>query len=211
MSASTGLALAAALLESGDAARAVDVLVGPAGGDELPLVPGAWRANWLELLTRCWLALGRRGEAARAAAGAQAAAAGGAPLARSMADRAAAAVALDSGDPVSAARLALASAAAADEVGVPIEAALSRTLAGRALAHADQTSLAVAELERAAAELHGCGAVRYRDQAESELRQLGHRVHRRTRPGKADGSRPRVAYRAGASGGNAGRRPQDKS
>ena len=45
-----------------------------------------------------------------------------------------------------------------------------------------------AEMERAAAELHGCGAVRYRDQAESELRQLGRRVHRRTRPGKADGS-----------------------
>ena len=188
MSASTGLALAAALLESGDAARAVDVLVGPAGGDELPLVPGAWRANWLELLTRCWLALGRRGEAARAAAGAEAAAAGGRHLARSLADRAAAAVVLDSGDAVSGARLALASAAAADEVGVPIEAALSRTLAGRALARADQTGLALAELERAAAELHACGAVRYRDQAERELRQLGHRVHRRTRPGKADGS-----------------------
>ena len=188
MSASVGLALAAALLESGDAARAVDVLVGPAGGDELPLVPRAWRANWLELLTRCWLALGRRGEAARAAAGAQAAAAGGRPLARSLADRAAAAVALHSGDPVSAVRLALASAAGAEEVAVPVEAALSRTLAGRALAQAGQPDAAAAQLERAAAAFDSVGALRYRAEAEREMRQLGHRVHRRTRPGKADGS-----------------------
>jgi DNA-binding CsgD family transcriptional regulator len=108
-------------------------------------------------------------------------------MARSLADRASAAVALDSGETVSAAGLALASASAADEVGVPIEAALSRLLAGRALARAGQMSRAVAEFERAADELHACGAVRSRDQAESELRRLGHRVHRRTLPGKADG------------------------
>ena len=34
-----------------------------------------------------------------------------------------------------------------------------------------------------------CGALRYRDEAERELRKLGHRIHRRTRPGKADGDR----------------------
>ena len=44
----------------------------------------------------------------------------------------------------------------------------------------------LAELERAAAAFDRCGALRYRDEAERELRKLGHRVHRRTRPGKAD-------------------------
>ncbi len=32
------------------------------------------------------------------------------------------------------------------------------------------------------------GALRYRDEAERELRKLGHRIHRRTRPGKHDGT-----------------------
>jgi DNA-binding NarL/FixJ family response regulator len=39
----------------------------------------------------------------------------------------------------------------------------------------------------AAAQLHACDALKYRDAAEQELRRLGHRVHRRTRSGKADG------------------------
>ena len=33
-----------------------------------------------------------------------------------------------------------------------------------------------------------CGATRYRDAAERELRRLGQHIHRRTRPGKADGT-----------------------
>jgi DNA-binding NarL/FixJ family response regulator len=41
-------------------------------------------------------------------------------------------------------------------------------------------------LRRAAAELHARGALRYRAAAERELRSLGHRVHRRTRPGQSD-------------------------
>jgi DNA-binding NarL/FixJ family response regulator/tetratricopeptide (TPR) repeat protein len=187
MSASAGLALAAALLESGDPARAVDVLVEPSGGEELTLIPGAWKTNWLELLTRCWLALDRLEEAKRSAARAEAcAAARGLRLAVGMADRAAAAVAFEAGDPDLAAKRALASAEAADEVGVPIEAALSRTLAGRAFARAGRLEPATAELKRAAAQFDAYGAVRYRDQAEQELRSLGHQIHRRSRPGKAD-------------------------
>ena len=63
-----GLGLAAALLPSGDPAGAIEVLVGAAGGDELPLIPGGWRAMGHELLTRCHLELGHRDDAARAAA-----------------------------------------------------------------------------------------------------------------------------------------------
>ena len=184
-----GVALAAALLENGDPERAVDVLIGSSGGDDLRLIPGVWRPRSLELLTRCWLALGRPSEAARSAARTEArAAALRLRMADSMAERAAAAVALDAGDPDAAAERALASAVAADEIAAPIEAALSRTLAGRALAKAGQPERATAELRRAAAELHACGALGYRGAAERELRKLGHRVHRRTRPGQGDGS-----------------------
>jgi DNA-binding CsgD family transcriptional regulator len=187
MTASAGMALAAALLETGDARRAVQALLGPSGGDELPLVPGAWRANWLELLTRCWLALGRLDKAKQSAACAEASStARGLRLATAMADRAAAAVALETGNPQLAARRALTSAATAAEIGAPVEAALSRILASRALAQAGQPERAGAELQRAAAELDACGAIRYRDQAEHELRKLGHHIHRRTQSGEAD-------------------------
>jgi len=43
-------------------------------------------------------------------------------------------------------------------------------------------------LERAVRQLDACGAVRYRQEAEQELRKLGRHVHRRTRPGTLDGA-----------------------
>ena len=188
--AATGLALAAARLEMGDPrlGDAVELLLERTGGDELPLMPGgSFRAKWLELLARCWLALGRPQDAERAAACAAttAAALGNLRMATSMAKRAAAVVALASGDAASAAREALASAAAADDVPIPVEAALSRLLAGRALAQAGQTERAVLELERAATTFDACGARRYRDAADHELRRLGRHVHRRTQRGPA--------------------------
>jgi DNA-binding NarL/FixJ family response regulator len=85
-------------------------------------------------------------------------------------------------------RQALASAAAADEVGAPIEAAVARILAGRAFVEAGDAARAAAELQPAVAALDGCGAQRYRDETERELGKLGHRSHRRTRPGKTDGT-----------------------
>src|SRR6266545_4409211 len=128
--------LAGALLEIGHPQSAVELILSSAGGEELTLIPGSWRAYCLELLTRCWLALDRH----------------------------------------------------AEDMEAPIEAALSRTLAGRALTQAGQRDHAIAELERAAEDLDACGALRYRDDAERELGQLGHRTHRRTRPGKTDGT-----------------------
>lgn len=108
-------------------------------------------------------------------------------MATAMAERSAAAIALDAGDLQYAARRALASVAAADEVGIPVEAALSRSLAGLALAKAGEPERAVVELETAAAALHACGASRYRDAAELELRRLGRHVSRRSNPGEASG------------------------
>jgi ATP/maltotriose-dependent transcriptional regulator MalT len=180
--------LAGVLVEIGEPTRAVELLIGDAGGAELTFIPGGWRAYGLELLTRCWLALGRREEAERAARHAETGVvAAQLPLAAAWADRAAAAVALHAGDHARAAERALASAVAAEQIGAPIEAGLSRMLAGRALAEAGEREPAVTELQHAAAQLAACGALRYRDEAERELRRLGHRTYRRTRPGKPDG------------------------
>jgi DNA-binding NarL/FixJ family response regulator/tetratricopeptide (TPR) repeat protein len=179
--------LAGALLETGQPEDAVELLLDSAGGEEQVLIPGSWRTYCLELLTRCWLALKHHAEAERAAAHAEAwAAAVQLPLSAAWADRAAAGVALHAGDATHAAEYALASAAAADQVGAPIEAAISRIVAGPALARAGQLERAIAELQRAAAELHACGALHYRDQAERELRRLGLHIHRQTRPGRRD-------------------------
>ena len=181
--------LAAALLETGRPELAVEMLVDSAGGEELVLIAGSPRARYLEVLARSRLALGRHADAKRAAATAQAwASAVRLPMAAVWADRADAAVELDLGDPSRAAERALASAAAADGVGAPIEAALSRTLAARALARSGERERAAGELQRAAREFEARGALRYRDEAERELRKLGHHVHRRTRPGKPDWS-----------------------
>jgi DNA-binding CsgD family transcriptional regulator len=143
----------------------------------------------LELLTRCRLALGHLDEARRAAEGAAAAAdVVGLPLAKAYADRAAAAVALETGDGARAADLALAAATVADDVGMPMEAALARTLAGRGLAQKGDRDGAVEQLSRAASALDLCGAQRYRDAAERELRQLGQRIHRRSQPSTPEGT-----------------------
>src|SRR4030095_10516652 len=72
-----GARLAGVLFETGQPDRAVEALLGRAGGEEVTLIPGGWRAYCLELLTRCWLALDRPREAARAADLAEATAAGG--------------------------------------------------------------------------------------------------------------------------------------
>jgi hypothetical protein len=107
-------------------------------------------------------------------------------------------------------RLALRSAALADEIGAPIEAALSRTPAGPALTETGDAARAVAELERAANALDACGATRYRDAAEYELRKLGRHIHRRRRPRQDRRHRDRVVDGTTAAGGTTGRRPHDE-
>jgi DNA-binding NarL/FixJ family response regulator len=181
-------AFASALLETGEPGRAIDVLLQAAEGEELPSIPEPWRAHYFELLTRCWLAFGRPLEADETATRAGAAAERiGLTSATALADRAAAAVALASGDPPIAAERALAAAAASDAVDARVDAARARTLAGRALAAAGERDRAMAELDAAARELGACGARRYREEAEHELRKLGRRFSRRGRAGKSDG------------------------
>jgi DNA-binding NarL/FixJ family response regulator len=182
------VALASTLLEAGEPGRAIEVLVTAAGGEELPRIAGGWRTNYLELLTRGWLALGHLAAAEEVAARAAATASRlGLPLAGAMAHRAAAAVALDRGDASTAASRALAAAASADEVGARVEAARARTLAGRALGALAERERAVAELECAVRQLDAYGAVRFRQEAERELRKLGRHVQRRARPGNLGG------------------------
>ena len=189
VSTNASLALAEALGAARRPQRAIDVLTGAGGGDELALIPDGWRANYFELLTRCWLALGRPDDARRAAERAEATAKRlGLALPTAMARRAAAAVALAGGDARRAGELALAAAAAADESGARVDAAVARTLAGRALAQDVEHDLAVEQLERAARELEAFGAIRYRDEAEHELRKRGRPVYRRTSPGDANGA-----------------------
>src|SRR5262245_53792462 len=179
--------LAAALLETGQAERAADLLLGSVGGEDLVRIAGSPRARFLEVLARSWLTLGRREEARRAAASAESwASAVQLPMAAVWADRATAAVSLHDSEPARAAELARASATRADGAGAPVEAALSRLLAGRALAGAGNGTGALGELELAGAAFERCGALRFRDEAERELRKLGRHIYRRTRPGKAD-------------------------
>jgi DNA-binding NarL/FixJ family response regulator len=187
ISALAAATLASALLETGQAGRSVELLLTRAGGEELLLIGGGWRARFLELLTRALLATGRQADAERAAAAAHACAdAVALPSAAAMASLAAAALALDSGEPTSAAERALAAAAALESVAALFDAARARELAGRALAQAGDRDRAALELQLAAAAFESFGSLRYRNQAERELRKLGRHIHRRTRPGRPD-------------------------
>jgi ATP/maltotriose-dependent transcriptional regulator MalT len=183
------VALAYARFETGHAERCAELLVEFAGGNELRLIGGGWRARYLELLTRAFLEAGRRDDAEGAAAAARACAeAVGLRMAGAMAALAAAALDLDDGNPAAAADKALSAAAALEEVGNVFDAATTRLFAGRALARAGEPDEAAAELELAASAFESFGSHRYRLQAEQELRKVGRSVYRRTRPGKGDGS-----------------------
>jgi ATP/maltotriose-dependent transcriptional regulator MalT len=183
------VALAAASVAAGEPRRAIETLAPRAESENLRFLFGGWR-NWaLEVLTRAYLAVGQNDDAKRTAAVAETdARAVGLPLARAMADRATAAVALAAGDATGAVDRALVSIAACEEIGAVIEAELSRVLAGRALAQAGQRERAAAELEHAAAAFELVGAIRYREETERELRKLGRRRYRRTRSAEPGGT-----------------------
>jgi DNA-binding NarL/FixJ family response regulator len=177
-----GLPLARVLVETGEYARAIQLMLTCAGGEELGRVPAGWRTMWLEVLTRARLEFGdieaARGSAARAAAWAGTV---GLPFATAMAQLSRARVARADGDPVAAAELALSAVAAAESAGARVDAAIARTVAGAAFGAAGDRDGAVAQLSQAGNELSRFGAVRYREAVDHELRRLGERTARRTR------------------------------
>jgi DNA-binding CsgD family transcriptional regulator len=183
-----GAIYAQALCEAGEPNRAVELLLDSVGGEDIPLLAGSWRATYFELLTRCCLKLGQLDEARAAADKVRAQAdEQGLQLSGLMADRAGAAVALAEGRPEDAADLALSAVARSEEIGARIHAATSRALAGRALSAAGRSDEAIAQLVHTADDFDALGALRYRDQAEAQLRSLGHTVHRRTPHGQPGG------------------------
>jgi DNA-binding CsgD family transcriptional regulator/tetratricopeptide (TPR) repeat protein len=183
-----GIALADALQTARDPRRALEVLHATAGGEALELLPSFWRVNGDELRTRCLLALGRQEEAAAAAAAALSRAeALGLASPRATAARAMAAVALAAGDATAAVRQATAAVTFADAARLVVMASFGRILEGRALTLAGDAAAAAERLALASAELDGYGALGPRDEADRELRRLGHRPRYRRTRGKGDG------------------------
>jgi len=178
-----GVRLADARLAVGEPESALAALEDLGGGRDLVNVQSGERVAAFELRTRCLLAVGRHDEAAQTARqAAERAGQLGLVLASTYAARAEAAVHLASGRPAEAAEAGLRAAADAQAMGAPVLAAVSRTLAGRALAAAGRTEVAIRELDAAAKTLHECGAVPLRDAAEQALRRCGRPVHRRSSP-----------------------------
>lgn len=176
------------LLELGDASAARALLLDSVGGEEIPLLAGGWRAHFLEVLNRCHLVLGDLDDSRQTVARLEIEAAEhGLVLTALMAERAGAELALTEGDADGAAKLARSAVADGEQIGASAHVAPSRALLGQALVACGATEEAIGELAAAASEFDALGAVRYRDQVESELRRLGHSTaHRRSAPGNAD-------------------------
>lgn len=188
ISAYAGAVLASALVEDGEPARAIEVLVGRTGGEGIPRIAGGWRAIFLELLVRCLLELddleGARTAAALARVQAQSTML---TLPLIAAERSAALVALAerrAGDAIDHATRA---AGHALELGARVHLATSWALIGTGLEAAGRPEQAVTHYERAAAEFDSLGATRYRNEVESRLRTLGRTVHRRSSRGDPSG------------------------
>jgi ATP/maltotriose-dependent transcriptional regulator MalT len=176
------------LHEAGRADEARSLLLEGVGGDGLTLIPGGWRAIYLELLTRCHLALGDA-EGASGAADRTRAVATDVPLGIAVmaADRAEGLVALDAGYADRAIERARAAIVHATAIASPVHVATTQALLGRSLAAAGHTSDAVAQLQAAADGYDALGASRYRDQVEGQLRGLGQTIHRRSQRGDQGG------------------------
>lgn len=188
ISVASAYAFGRALFASGDGAAAAELLERATGGPSLTRQPLTSRVPSLQILARCYLSVGRAAEAKRAAS----AAAGlaqqiGLPLAIAYSDVTTAYVALDDGDHRRAVALALGAIATFDSLDDVFSATTARVLAGRALAGEGRQDDAVREFERAVATFESWGADRYRDEVERELRKLGRRIHRRTKPGEGEG------------------------
>jgi ATP/maltotriose-dependent transcriptional regulator MalT len=179
-----GSALAAALVATGEGARATSVLLELQGGPELPRFFAGQRSGCYEILVRAALLSGDTAEAARWAERAEAAAE--LPLAVALSHRARALVALAGGNAGLATALALESVALTDALELPVESARGRILAGRALAAASARDAAAEQLRAAEGLLVDAPAGHLRAEAVRELRRIGRRINRAGRAGRAN-------------------------
>jgi ATP/maltotriose-dependent transcriptional regulator MalT len=175
-----GWCLGAALTAAGNAERAVAAMLEAFGGAELASVLPAERPAAAADLVEAQLACDDVVSAEQTLAHGEAAAAQAAtPWASAVAATARTAVLLARGrgdDAVTVAGRAREAAA-----GAPLAAARALLAEGRALAAAGRRPAAVETLIAAETALDGLGALRRRDEAVRELRQLGHRVVRAAR------------------------------
>jgi ATP/maltotriose-dependent transcriptional regulator MalT len=179
-------ALAEARVEAGSPERGRDGLLAAYHGPELSGMEPIFKPWAYELLTRAELAHGDVEAAAGWAERARdAAAILGLGRDLSWALTASALVALARGEPGEAAAHAREAARLGDESSSPIHAGRARIVLGEALAANDDRDAARGALEEAHRELGGCGAARYKDEAEGLLRQMGERVRRRGGPHRA--------------------------
>jgi ATP/maltotriose-dependent transcriptional regulator MalT len=187
LSPTAGFALGSSLIEAGEGEQALDVLLEAGGGPDLPRMLPGLACQMYELLVRAALSAGRREEAEGFARRAESEAERlRLPVATGQAKRSRALCLLAAGRAEEAAEMALEAAASANESGAVIEAARSRAVAGRALGEAGRREQAVEELKRARDAFLECGALRFRDEAEQDLRRLGERVHRKTARGRGE-------------------------
>ena len=183
-----------ALLEAADGARARERSLEGGGGEELPLHAGRVAGrSCIEQLARAALLRGSAAEALplRGARRLDAPTSRACCASRGLvAQRAAAEIMLFEGTPQRALRSrALDAAAGAAEVGAPIEEAISRMLAGRALAAGGRARpRRRGAVGGAAAIFETCGALPRRDAADRELGKLGQASAPAHERGKADGS-----------------------
>ena len=180
-----GWCLGAALTAAGRPDRAVEVMLEAFGGPDLPSVLPADRPAAAADLVEAQIALGNLAAAEAALAEGESAAAQAATgPAGAITGIARAALLLASERPAAAVTAAAAAREAA--AGAPFLAARALLAEGRAQAAAGERQAALATLIAAQSELDGFGAMRRRDEAVRELRQLGHRIPRSARGADGD-------------------------
>jgi DNA-binding NarL/FixJ family response regulator len=180
------LAYALALLESGQPGPALQQL-DACGNPEL--LPRRWQTDTLAISSACHLAADHPGLAKREAARARRVAAEVAlPTAHAVAQRVTATVECTIGDAQAALECAKDALATYEQVGAVLEAERTRLLHGRILALAGEHEAAVEQLQTSASRFDQLGAHGLRSAAEQELRKLGIRRHRRSKPARNGGS-----------------------
>jgi ATP/maltotriose-dependent transcriptional regulator MalT len=178
--------LAAAVLEAGDAERAISEILTHAGGETLEVIERSWHPRWYEVLASAELMRGELDAAEQWVLRAEASASElRLPGRIAEALRARANLELARGNAPHAADAAIEAVELFAAAGRRVDEGRAQIVAARALAVLGHGTRAERELEQAHSILAACGAKRYRDQAARELRRLGRKVarpgaHRRT-------------------------------